>query len=94
METRDAIDRAGDTNREESSTASPIVDIPAADNVREFVNIAERPAFGYAVRVGGTAYHAGKPSIRQKLNAFQEKVKNGEVKETVARQKAVMPPEK
>lgn len=94
VEAGDAIDRAGDTNREESSTASPVVDIPVTDNAREFVNVAERPALGYAVREGGTAYHAGKPSIRQKLNAFQEKVKNGEVKETVARQKAVMPPEK
>ena len=95
VEAGDAIDRADDTNREESSTASPpVVDIPVADNVREFVNVAERPALGYAVREGETTYHAGKPSIRQKLNAFQEQVKNEEVKDAVTRQKAIKPPEK
>ncbi len=68
VEAGDAIERAIDTTCEEGSTASPVVVIPAADNVREFVNVAERPAFGYAVREGGTAYHAGKPSMMACMN--------------------------
>ena len=85
------------TQRDESvgghrDAATVVVTNPG--NIREFVNVAERPASGYAVRESGTPYHAGRPSIRQKLNAFQEKVKNGEPRETVTKQKAVQPPEK
>ena len=72
----------------------PVADIHEVSGGVVVLNVAERPVSGYAVKEEGTSYRAGRQSIRQKLNDFQEIVKNGGSKDKAARQKMAEQPEK
>ncbi len=84
-----------ETVNSEDKRVTQNAEIEGIDERQHATSVAERPASGYSVKEDVASYHTTeRASIRQKLNKFQEQVKNGDARDNVLAQKPEQTPEK